>query len=125
VSLRTTGYPEALFSASSKEVRHGATTKRCVFPPQLRFERAVATQKENLAPQLGSLSLRTVQRVMRDQQVVGLLVAKHFHSDECSFDNNRVNSIRKKVLHSLQPRNCLSIVTDEPNIVTDVRHRAA
>src|ERR1700738_2945566 len=74
---------QALFAASSKEVRHGATTKRCVFPPQLRFERAVTPQKENLAPQLGALSLRTVERVLRDQQVVGLLVTKHFHSNQC------------------------------------------
>src|ERR1700738_4959133 len=85
---------QALFAASSKEVRHGATTKRCVFAPQFRFERAIAAQKENLAPQLGALSLRTLQRVTRDQQVVGLFVAKHFHSDECCFDNNSVNPVR-------------------------------
>ena len=102
-----------------------ATAKRCVLPPQLRFQRAVASQKENLAPVFGSLPLCTVQRVMRDQQVVGLLVVKHFHSNKCCFENNSVNTIRKDVLYSLQPGNCLSILADKSNIVTKVRHRAA
>jgi hypothetical protein len=54
-----------------------------------------------------------------------LLVTKHFHSDECRFDNNSVNTVRKKVLHSLKPRQRLAVLADEPNIVTKVRHRAA
>ena len=103
-------------------MRDSATTKRCVSSPQFRFERAVAPQKKNLAPQLRALAICCLERVMHDQQIVCLLVTEHFHSNECCFDNNGMNTIRRKVLHSLQPGERLSTLADEPNVVTKVRH---
>ena len=107
------------FAAPCIEVRHGASAKCRVFAPQLCIEGSVSPEKQNRALQLRPFFVFTLQPMFADQEMVGRLVPEHLDPHQLIGNHHRVDSIGKKVLDALQPRQSFAIDIDKTHVVAE------
>ena len=60
-----------------------------------------------------------------DQQIVGVLIAKHLNPDQFALDYNGVGAIRQQAVHTIEPRQSTPVRSHEADIMSKQRPRAA
>src|SRR5579863_10521994 len=106
-------YPHGVWwsqlAASGQKVRHGAAAKGRILPPQLGFEKSVASEKENRVSHFRPLTGPLFEPMFRNQEVVGILETDYLDAHELVFHDDRVHSVWEEVLNAMQPRQWTTI----------------
>jgi hypothetical protein len=63
--------------------------------------------------------------VPRNEQIIRPLNPKHLHSDQHGRDRDRVHTIDTNAVHTLQPRQCVTLFIREARVSADFRHGPA
>ena len=85
--------------------------------PTTLYRGIVSPEKQNCTLQLRSLSVFTLQPMFADQEVVGRFVPEHLDPHQLIGYHYRVDSIGKKVLDALQPRQSFAIDIDKTHVM--------
>jgi len=114
------------FTGAAQEPRHQLPAQFFVFPPKLKFQRSLATQKDDgVFKDRSALSCNSSEHMSGNQQIISPQHADYLHSHETRGNNPRMDAIHRQTVQALQPGQPVAVFAGKAAVRSEFSYRTS